>query len=92
MSALARNFVDLQSQVAAAVSRVTVHVPAALSALAGEMMMMVVVVVVVVVVVLVVVVVVEVVVAVMMTTTIMRSDFPCISFFILEQAMSPTIA
>ena len=77
MSALARNFVDLQSQVAAAVSRVTVHVPAALSALAGEMMVVVVVVVVV---------------AVMTTTTIMRSDFPCISFFILEQAMSPTIA
>lgn len=37
MSELARNFVDLQSQLAAAVSRVTVHVPAALSALAGKM-------------------------------------------------------
>ncbi len=36
MSGLARNFVDLQSQLAAAVSRVTIHVPAALSALAGK--------------------------------------------------------
>jgi hypothetical protein len=40
MSGLARNFVDLQSQLAAAVSRVTVHVPAALSALAGKIPML----------------------------------------------------
>jgi phosphate starvation-inducible membrane PsiE len=36
MSQLAQNFVDLQSQLAAAVGRVTIHVPAALSALAGS--------------------------------------------------------
>jgi hypothetical protein len=40
MSELARNFVDLQSQLAAAVCRVTIHVPAALSALAGDLLLL----------------------------------------------------